>query len=114
MDSSFGGEIVKLGLAGLVIYLITLPLIQYLIKSNEAKDERINQLVDSHLAQDAQRHAKVISSLEHVEHNLGNMERAFSALPQAMMDRVEKVYPPASPTTNINVTTPPVAPVNNK
>lgn len=93
MDPFFN-ELIKLGSAGLVIWVITAPLIKYIIDRSKAQDARMAELIDKHLAQDSERHAFTIASLRHVEGNLGKLEKVLTELPQKMMDKAQKVYPP--------------------
>lgn len=104
MDSFFG-ELIKLGAAGLVIYVIASPLIKYLIDRSKAQDEYIRQLVSEHFKNDSERHAKIIAGLERVNQNLEKM-------PETILARAQKFYPPSQsqqPVT-VNVSQPATSP----
>lgn len=86
MDS-FLGELIKLGAAGLVIWVIAAPLIKYLIDKNKEQDKYIQKLVNDHLSMDWQKHQKIINSLE-------ELNKAIERQPEITLAQIAKTYPP--------------------
>lgn len=85
MDSFFG-ELIKLGAAGLVIWVIAAPLIKYMIDRSKDQDKYIQNLISEHLATDWQKHQKIISSFE-------KMERRIADIPSITVAEIGRTYP---------------------
>lgn len=96
MDS-FWTELIKLGVAGLVIYVVAAPLIKFLIDRSKVQDERMQRLVDDHLQHDNEKHQRVISLLDKIDQRIALMPTVTAA-------EVGKLFPPK---TIVNVQAPP-------
>lgn len=71
------------GIAGIILYLVAQPLINYLITANREKDDYLKKLVNEHFKHDEERHQV--------------MMRALKELPAAVLKTVADALPKMKP-----------------
>lgn len=80
IESSVIENIIQLGIAGLIIYVILRPIITWFMSRADQKDEQIKELIERHFVHDEERHRIMIAMLD--------------GLPGKITQSITKIYDP--------------------